>query len=62
MKRRDALLGIGAGAAALFARVAPFRWPNALLDTTDTFEPDVDMRLVAAPAEVQILPGARTRV
>jgi len=62
MKRRDALLGIGAGAAAMFARVAPFKWPAAAFDGTNTFEPDVDIRLVAAPAEVQIVPGARARV
>ena len=62
MKRRDALLGIGAGAAAMFTGVPPFRWPLALIDATDRFEPDVEISLVAAPAELQIMPGARTRV
>ncbi|MEQ1690892.1 MAG: multicopper oxidase domain-containing protein [Gemmatimonas sp.] len=61
MNRRDALLGIGLGALG----VMNARGPTGMLrhrPWSSSFEPDVDLSLVAAPDEVQIRSGARTRV
>ncbi len=61
MKRRDAVIGIGLGALGLAsARRLTASVPRPAGATS--FEPDVELTLVAAPATVPILPGVPTRV
>lgn len=61
MNRRDAILGLGIGALGIVGT----RWPTTIpakRTTSPAFEPDIDLTLLAAPAETQILAGAPTRV
>lgn len=61
MNRRDALFGLGIGAIGIVGG----RWPTTIpakRTMSQAFEPDIDLTLSAAPAETQILSGARTRV
>ena len=62
MNRRDALVSIGAGAAGMLRGMHPFRLYGGNADAAAVFEPDVEIVMVAAPDEVQIRPGSRTKV
>ncbi len=61
MNRRDALYGIGIGALGLAATRLSGAIPG-YRPLSSSFDPDIDLVFSAAPAETQVLAGARTRV